>query len=59
MAKERFSRTAFRDATDTFTTKGKASTYRGEEQVRITGKLDPLVDPAEYGIIREDRKSVV
>ena len=55
MAKERFSRTAFRDATDTFTTKGKASTYRGEEQVRITGKLDPLVDPAEYGIIRESR----
>ena len=35
-------------------TRGPA-TARAEEQARITGKLDPLVDPAEYGIVRSSR----
>lgn len=34
---------------------GQAATARGEEQVRTTGKLNKLVDPAEYGVIRESR----
>ncbi len=34
---------------------GRSSTYRAEQQARETGKLDPLVDPSGYGVIRESR----
>lgn len=50
-----FSRTAFTDAVRSSTVAGQAATARGAETVRNTGKLDPLVDPAEYGVIRESR----
>lgn len=50
-----FTKDAYLGATARHTTAGKSATARGEEQVRVTGKLDPLVDPAEYGVVRESR----
>ncbi len=50
-----FSRTAYTGAKSALTEKGKSSTARGEQKVKETGKLDPLVDPAEFGVVRESR----
>jgi hypothetical protein len=50
-----FTETAYTSAVSAHTTAGKSATTRGEEIVRHTGKLDPLVDPAEFNVIRESR----
>lgn len=50
-----FTRDAFVAANAAHVTPGQAATARGEERVRTTGKLDPLVDPAEFGVVRESR----
>ncbi len=55
MAKGGFSRTTFEETTSKLTTRGAAVTVRGEQTVKKTGKLDPLVDPAQYGVIRPSR----
>lgn len=55
MGDDTFTRTAFTSAKRAHTTAGKSATARGEETVKNTGKLDPFVDPAEYGVIRESR----
>lgn len=55
MGRNTFSRTTYQGAVDSLTAKGKPATVRGEEQVRTTGKLHKLVDPAEYGVIRPSR----
>ncbi len=57
MPKGVFTRDAYESSRSTHTTKGKSSTFRGEETVRTTGKLDPLVDPAGpvYGLVRPSR----
>lgn len=43
---------AFRMAHSTYVPQRGPATRVAEERVRKTGKLDPLVDPAEYGVIR-------
>lgn len=48
-------RDSYHKAKQTYTTPGRSSTSRGEETVKRTGKLDPLVDPAGYGVIRPSR----
>lgn len=55
MAKGVFSRTVFETARAKYTEPGKSATDRGEQHVRETGKLNPLVDPAEFGVVRESR----
>ena len=55
MGRETFSRTAYTRAKSEHTREGESSTKRGEQKVKETGKLDPLVDPAEFGVIRESR----
>lgn len=42
----------FRAAHSTYVPQRGPATRVAEERVRKTGKLDPLVDPAEYGVIR-------
>jgi hypothetical protein len=55
MGRGAFSRAAFDDTVRTHTRAGASASARGEERVRSTGKLDPLVDPAEYGVVRPSR----
>lgn len=55
MAKGVYSREAFVSATKEYTKPGERATLRGEQEVRRTGKLNPLVDPAEYGVVRPSR----
>lgn len=46
------SRADFTAATDAHAPKTGPVTARAEEQVRITGKMNPLVDPSGFGVIR-------
>jgi hypothetical protein len=55
MGRQAFSRAAFDAAVNARTKAGQSATARGQETVRRTGKLDPLVDPAEFNVIRESR----
>lgn len=50
-----YSRTAYRSSVKSFTSEGKEAADRGKQTVKKTGKLDPLVDPAEFGVVRESR----
>ena len=52
MGDRSFSRAGFATAQNTYVPPSGSSTFAGEERVRRTGKLDPLVDPAEYGVTR-------
>lgn len=47
-----FSRDAFRGAAKTYVPRSGPATRAAEQAAKSTGKLDPLVDPAEYGVIR-------
>ena len=47
-----FSRSAFSTAVSSRGISSDHASRAGEEQVRNTGKLDELVDPAEFGVIR-------
>ncbi|MBI3889200.1 hypothetical protein HY312_01300 [Candidatus Saccharibacteria bacterium] len=52
MGFDRFTRSTYQTAHQTYVpTRGRA-TGKAEELARNTGKLDPLVDPAAYGVIR-------
>lgn len=46
-----FSRDAY-DSVHQKTKQAGDTSYAGKEKLNSTGKLDPLVDPAEYGVIR-------
>lgn len=52
MGRNTFTRSAYASAHSTYVPSSGPATRRAQEQVRRTGKLDPLVDPAEYGVIR-------
>lgn len=55
MGEKTSSRTAFVDATSQHTSGSGPSTANAEREVRATGKLNPLVDPSQYGVIRPSR----
>lgn len=46
------SQSSYDDAVNKYLQSGKSSTTRGFEEVKNTGKLHPLVDPAGFGVIR-------
>lgn len=52
MGKRVLTDTSYAASMRTFVPTRGAATRAAEEQARYTGKLDPLVDPAEYGVIR-------
>jgi len=52
MGRETFTRTAYKRAAASFVPKKGPATAKAEQQARETGKLNPLVDPAGYGVIR-------
>lgn len=55
MGRGTFSSTEFRSSLEAMAPAGTKATLRGEQKVRETGKLDPLVDPSEFGVVRESR----
>lgn len=55
MGKLVFSREVYKAASSRLTREGRPATERGEQHVKKTGRLNPLVDPAEYGVVRESR----
>lgn len=52
MGRDTFTRASYKAATTAYVPHSGPATQRAQEQIRRTGKLDPLVDPAEYGVIR-------
>ena len=53
MGHDTFTRAAFTSARDEHVPRGsRTTTDRAEQKARKTGKLDPLVDPAGYNVIR-------
>lgn len=52
MGRSTFSRTAYRSARATHVPDEGPATRRAEQHAHETGKLNPLVDPAGYGVIR-------
>ena len=50
MGNRTFSASSYSEATRYVPTRNV--TRRAEEEFRVTGRLDPLVDPAGYGVIR-------
>lgn len=50
--KARLTTASYSVAHSTYVPTRGSATLRAEERVRSTGKLDPLVDPSEYGVIR-------
>lgn len=52
MGKNTFSRDAFLRASKTFVPTEGPATRKAEQHAHETGKLNPLVDPAGYGVIR-------
>ncbi len=52
MGYDKFTRATYAQAHSTYVPTRGSATGRGEERVRNTGKLDPLVDPAGYGVVR-------
>ena len=52
MGSATFAREAYDRAYTDWVPRQGPATSRGHETVRTTGKLDPLVDPAEFGLIR-------
>lgn len=52
MGRNTFTRAAYASAHTAYVPRSGPATRFAEEQVRNTGKLNPLVDPAEYGVIR-------
>ncbi|HEY8885940.1 MAG TPA: hypothetical protein VIM31_00345 [Candidatus Microsaccharimonas sp.] len=52
MGRDTFTRSAYTSASSRFVDTSGPATYRAEQRARKTGKLDELVDPAGYGVIR-------
>ncbi len=55
MGRSTFTTADYTRAKAKLTEEGKSATSRGQKKVEETGKLDPLVDPAEFGVVRESR----
>lgn len=55
MGKDTFSRAAYTRSVAKFASSDGPVTKGAEQQARKTGKLNPLVDPKEYGVIRPSR----
>lgn len=55
MGRRVFTEEVYRSSRKALAPEGTKATLRGEQKVKETGKLDPLVDPAEYGVVRESR----
>lgn len=55
MGRETFTRTAFVGATEVHVPRSGPATKVAEQKAKATGKLNPLVDPAGYGVIRPSR----
>lgn len=52
MGRNTFSIGDYQSAKSAYVPRSGSATRLAEERARSTGKLDPLVDPAEYGVIR-------
>lgn len=52
MGRSTFSEVSYKTATRAFVPDHGPATSRAEQESRVTGKLNPLVDPAEFGVIR-------
>ena len=52
MGDDRLTRAAYHVAHTAYVPTRGSATARAEQHAKRTGKLDPLVDPAEYGVIR-------
>ena len=52
MGKHTFTRASYTAATKEYTVKGKEAAHRGRQKVKNTGKLDELVDPAGFNVVR-------
>lgn len=48
-----FTREAFAGTADRVKSAGGDTSYAGREEIKRTGKLHPLVDPAGYGLVRK------
>jgi len=55
MGRETFSRAAYTRSHREFVPSEGPATSKAEQKARETGKLNPLVDPQGYGVIRESR----
>ncbi len=55
MGRGTFTEAVYRSSRAALAPEGTKATLRGEQTVRKTGKLDPLVDPAEFGVVRPSR----
>lgn len=52
MGRDAFTRASYASASRMYVPTSGPATRAAEQKARNTGKLDPLVDPAEYGVIR-------
>lgn len=52
MGDRTMSQSSFKSAVQTHVRSSGPATQRGQDEARINGKLNKLVDPAEYGVIR-------
>lgn len=59
MGKKVFSRVAYKKSVLSFAPEDGSVTKMAEQEAKETGKLNPLVDPAEYGVIRPSRPRFV
>lgn len=55
MGRGKFSQATYDSSVRTHTTGRGPVTAKAEEEYQETGKLNPLVDPAEYGVVRPSR----
>ncbi len=55
MGRSTFTREAYAAASKAYVPPSGPATRRAEQQAHNTGKLNPLVDPSEYGVIRPSR----
>lgn len=55
MGRNTFTRSSFKAASTAHVPRSGPATQRGHEVVRTTGKLDPLVDPSSYDVIRPSK----
>lgn len=55
MGRSTYSHEAYASSRKAYAPEGTRATARGEQRVRETGRLDPLVDPKEFGVVRPSR----
>ncbi len=55
MGRDTFTRASYASASRAYVPPSGPATRAAEQKARDTGKLNPLVDPAEYGVVRPSR----